>query len=95
MVNGQKVNKHKLQSGDEVRLGDIRIVVTIGEPQPVVEATQQIDMAQLMVGGTDVTTATTAFAAAASALGAAGPRPPGLPALFPGQGAPQGQRRAR
>src|SRR5215468_8458815 len=30
VVNGQKVNKCKLQSGDEVQLGDTRVVVTIG-----------------------------------------------------------------
>jgi len=29
MVNGQKVNKQKLQSGDEILLGDIRIVFTV------------------------------------------------------------------
>src|SRR6476659_3509957 len=32
IVNGQKVNKSKLQSGDTVVLGDTRVVVTIGQP---------------------------------------------------------------
>src|SRR6516164_10344681 len=30
-VNGQKVNKAKLQSGDELQLGDTRVVLTIGD----------------------------------------------------------------
>jgi hypothetical protein len=47
VVNGQKVNKHRLQSGDELQLGDLRIVVTAGQPV-VAEATQQIDIGQLM-----------------------------------------------
>lgn len=84
LVNGQKVNKQKLQSGDEIRLGDIRIVLTIGEALPVVEATQQIDMAQLIVG--DSLTATTAPMPPPPQLGAAPPRPPGMPALFPAAG---------
>src|SRR5438270_4664939 len=32
IVNGQKVNKHKLASGDELLLGDTRVVVTIEDP---------------------------------------------------------------
>jgi hypothetical protein len=32
LVNGQKVNKAKLQSGDTIVLGTTKIVVTIGEP---------------------------------------------------------------
>ena len=35
LVNGQKVNKQQLQSGDELVFGDVRVVVAIGEPQPV------------------------------------------------------------
>ena len=31
IVNGQKVNKAKLQSGDEIQFGDTRVVVEIGE----------------------------------------------------------------
>src|SRR6478752_1462681 len=31
LVNGQKINKAKVQSGDEIVLGDTRIVVTVGE----------------------------------------------------------------
>ena len=41
VVNGQKVNKHLLSTGDEITIGDIRIVVTIGEPQTVSDATQK------------------------------------------------------
>src|SRR5262252_6394046 len=33
VVNGQKVNKCKLQSGDEVQLGDMRLVVAVGAAQ--------------------------------------------------------------
>lgn len=48
-VNGQRVNKAKLKSGDEVVLGDIRMVITVGEPEPVVaDATQQVDGDQVL-----------------------------------------------
>lgn len=33
LVNGQKVNKQQLQSGDELVFGDVRVVVAIGEPR--------------------------------------------------------------
>jgi hypothetical protein len=33
IVNGQKVNKAKLQSGDTIVLGNTKLVVTIGQPQ--------------------------------------------------------------
>src|SRR3954453_17560508 len=32
LVNGQKVNKTKLQSGDQVVLGGTKLVVTVGDP---------------------------------------------------------------
>ncbi|HNN96000.1 MAG TPA: AgmX/PglI C-terminal domain-containing protein [Pseudomonadota bacterium] len=49
LVNGQRVNKAKLKSGDEVGLGDIRLVVTVGEPEAVaVDSTQQVDADQLV-----------------------------------------------
>lgn len=32
MVNGQKINKTQIKSGDEIRLGDTRLVVKVGEP---------------------------------------------------------------
>jgi TonB family protein len=32
LVNGQKVNKTKLQSGDQIVLGNTKLVVTVGEP---------------------------------------------------------------
>jgi TonB family protein len=44
VVNGQKVNKCKLQSGDEVQLGDTRVVVTIGAA-----STQMADEAPTLV----------------------------------------------
>src|SRR5437773_4562003 len=44
VVNGQKVNKCKLQSGDEVQLGDTRVVVTIGAA-----ASQMADEAPTLV----------------------------------------------
>ena len=77
IVNGQKVNKHTLASGDEITLGDIRIAVTVGEPQPAVsDATQQVDLAQL-VG--ESSTAVTAPKPAAA--------PGFVPPPFPGMGA--------
>jgi hypothetical protein len=75
-VNGQKVNKHKLQSGDSLQLGDIRIVVMIGEPQAIAEETQQLDVAQLL-GGSEVSTVTTAPLPPAFAT-APTPVPPGF-----------------
>src|SRR5260370_20661973 len=32
LVNGQKVNKTKLQSGDQIVLGNTKLVVSVGEP---------------------------------------------------------------
>src|SRR4029077_14534529 len=32
LVNGQKVNKAKVQSGDEIVLGATKIIITVGEP---------------------------------------------------------------
>ena len=34
LVNGQKVNKTKLQSGDQIVLGNTKLVVTVGAPRP-------------------------------------------------------------
>ena len=33
LVNGQKINKSKLASGDAIMLGDLKVVVTMGEPR--------------------------------------------------------------
>lgn len=44
LVNGQKINKVKLQSGDTVQLGSTRIVVTVGAPQE--EATEEATQVQ-------------------------------------------------
>lgn len=37
IVNGQKVNKCKLQSGDEIQLGDTKVIVEIGAPAAAAE----------------------------------------------------------
>jgi pSer/pThr/pTyr-binding forkhead associated (FHA) protein len=31
-VNGQKVQKQQLRSGDEIKIGDVKLVLTIGQP---------------------------------------------------------------
>ena len=70
VVNGQRVNKTTLKSGDEIVLGDIRLVVTVGEAQTVAaESTQQVDADALM-------------AAMASEASASSPGTPALPAPF-------------
>ncbi len=46
IVNGQKVNKTKLQSGDEVQLGETRLVVEIREVSDASEATPQASAPQ-------------------------------------------------
>src|SRR5690242_21544509 len=38
IVNGKKVNKTKLQSGDQIQLGETRVVVEIGAAEGVAEA---------------------------------------------------------
>lgn len=40
LVNGQKVTKGKLKSGDEISLGSARLVVTVGEPVAAEEKPQ-------------------------------------------------------
>lgn len=40
IVNGKKVSKCQLQSGDEIQLGDTRVVVEIGAASDSDEATQ-------------------------------------------------------
>ncbi len=88
MVNGQKVNKQLLSSGDEITIGDIRIVVTIGEPQTNTEATLQVDLAQIVgspsVPGSIPAPAMPSFAAAPSfaAMAAPSPKLSGLPSQF-------------
>ncbi len=37
LVNGQKINKAKLQSGDEITLGDTRVVLTVEAAQTLLE----------------------------------------------------------
>ncbi|HNN53998.1 MAG TPA: AgmX/PglI C-terminal domain-containing protein [Pseudomonadota bacterium] len=93
-VNGQKVNKQLLSSGDEVTIGDIRIVVAIGEPQASPDATLQVDLNQFvgtpaaasipapMVAGFGAASASTGFAPVA----APSPRQSGLPRNYGIQG---------
>src|SRR5689334_267844 len=42
VVNGQKVNKSKLASGDEIILGDTRLVVTVGATQAAFDEATQV-----------------------------------------------------
>jgi len=72
LVNGQKINKAKVQSGDEIVLGDTRIVVTVGEPV----AAQSDD------GPTQVQVQPTTSKATQMGIPAAAPVPP-APAAFP------------
>jgi TonB family protein len=46
LVNGQKVNKTKLQSGDQIVLGNTKLVVTVGEPvaAPADDGPTQVQM---------------------------------------------------
>lgn len=79
VVNGQRVNKAKLKSGDEVVLGEIRLVVTVGEPEPVaVDSTQQVDADQL-VAAMHSDAGSTSPGLPPALLGAAVPPPPGFP----------------
>src|SRR6185436_5079764 len=41
VVNGQKVTKTKLSSGDSVMLGGVKLVVTIGEPVAAAAAPEE------------------------------------------------------
>lgn len=45
VVNGQKVNKAKLQDGDQIALGDIRIELAIGEAAAEDDAPTKVNMA--------------------------------------------------
>ena len=94
VVNGQKVNKHLLSTGDEITIGDIRIVVTIGEPQTVSDATLQVDLGQI-IGSSGMTPgqlpAMPGFGASGAAFAqpaviAPSPRQSGLPNHFGIQG---------
>ncbi|MBL9009169.1 MAG: AgmX/PglI C-terminal domain-containing protein [Myxococcales bacterium] len=83
MVNGQRVNKAKLKSGDEIVLGDIRLVVTVGEPEPVaVDSTQQVDGDQL-VAALQAEAGATAPGLPPALAPAAVPPPPGFAAPAP------------
>jgi pSer/pThr/pTyr-binding forkhead associated (FHA) protein len=77
IVNGKKVNKAKLRTGDEVQLGDTKVIVEIGRA-----AVGDDDDA-----ATRVAPIPTAPAAPAAAKPAAGP-PPMKPAAAPAAAAP-------
>ncbi len=79
-VNGEKVNKQKLKNGDELLLGDVRVVLTIGEPVAS-ESTQQVDLGQLIVDTVkDPTLKSSPFIAEASHSESL--QPAALPAQF-------------
>ena len=47
-VNGQRIDKRILATGDEVTVGDIRLVVSIGRPERDAEVTVQVDLGDEM-----------------------------------------------
>jgi TonB family protein len=93
-VNGQKIDKQILSSGDEITIGDIRIVVAIGEPIVEQEATLQIDLASQLGGQRDAaatveTPAVPSYAAPSIVFASdlfPSPRKSGLPQHFGLQG---------
>ncbi len=83
LVNGQRVNKAKLKSGDEVVLGDIRLVVTVGEPEAVpIDSTQQVDADQL-VAAMQSEAGSTSPGLPPALSAAAVPPPPGFSSAAP------------
>src|SRR5262245_10067736 len=74
VVNSQKVNKCKLQSGDEVQLGDMRIIVSVGE-------LQLADEGPTVVGGMP-TEAPRVQAGTVLGLGVTPPSPPPQQQIF-------------
>ncbi|MEQ9078985.1 MAG: FHA domain-containing protein, partial [Sandaracinaceae bacterium] len=83
IVNGKKVNKTQLQSGDEVVLGDTRVVVEIGgapaqEAAPVAAPAPAASAAP--VASAPAPTAANPFATNAGAGGGALPNPFAAPA---------------
>jgi hypothetical protein len=76
VVNGQKVNKAKLSSGDQIVLGGTRLVVTIGEPVAAEAAEAAPAPRETTMGMKTVPAPIPApVAAAAPAAAAAGPAP--------------------
>jgi hypothetical protein len=73
VVNGQKVNKWKLSSGDEIQLGSTKIVMSmaaaVAAPQPDPDATH-VDMMGAVAGGQEVTHVTTKAAVQAQPVAA-------------------------
>jgi hypothetical protein len=87
LVNGQKVNKQKLKSGDEIVLGDIRIALTVGEPVSV-EPTQQLDVAQLFGDGVEEAAQKSISSPFAPSQSSPLPPPPHPSSISPARGAP-------
>src|SRR5579883_1346611 len=88
IVNGQKINKAKLQSGDKLQLGDTRIVVTVAEPEeqatPVPAEADPDDETQVAVPPSRVTTMGTPLYPSAPMGPVMVPPPPAaVPAPFP------------
>ena len=95
LVNGQKINKQLLSSGDEITIGDIRIIVTIGEPQANSDATLQVDLGQIVGSGSMIPgpipipampSFGTAAVSAYQPIAAPSPRQSGLPSHYGIQG---------
>lgn len=90
LVNGQSVNKCALKSGDEIRVGNTRIVVEIGQPtDPSALATQAATAAPAPQATVPVAPASLPPAAPAPFAGVA-PAPTGLPFAAPPFAAPVG-----
>src|SRR5688572_10641115 len=85
-VNGQKVNKAKLQSGDTIVVGETRIELSIGAEEGVDEATK-VNTPAIPASPNDVVASTPRpqipLAAPPPAPMAARPTPPPAPAFAP------------
>ena len=102
IVNGKKVNKTKLESGDEIQLGDTKVVVDIGAATATEEAAAAVPAkaAGAPVPASKPPTPAAAAAAkapmpppnpfAAPAMGSAKPAPGGVPNPFAAPVAPAG-----
>jgi TonB family protein len=76
LVNGQKVNKTKLQSGDQIVLGNTKLVVTVGDPVAA-QADDGPTQVQVPVGGGQPTPA----AARSTVMGMHAPVVPQAPPM--------------
>src|SRR5690349_20795086 len=86
VINGQKVNKAKLQDGDLIVLGDIRIEMVVGQPGAATAASE--DEGPTRVGSEPAAMAAASMAPQASAATAPAGAPPPPPAAMGGFPAP-------